>query len=132
MGNEIPMPERIPYPRHDRTLVRALTETGVHIDEPTHGARWVKYKLPPGFSMANVSPYGNIVRWYILDANNTPLFYIRRCRIEKGNPERELRLKRVKNPAWVPYAHILEKLLQGNEGYGGLFTSEYVNAMYEE
>lgn len=74
MGQQLPLPEKIPFPSND--IQKALIQKGFIIED-THYERFVHYLLPKGWRVVNNVTFEKDVHWEFIDQNGKVHFVLK-------------------------------------------------------
>lgn len=93
MGQDLPLPQRIPCP-DDKTLL-CMNKCGITIHDE-YDAKYLEYSLPDNWRMVNDSRREDLPRFHIIDGKNMVHFTI--IGSWKGNYDNELDILMVEEP----------------------------------
>lgn len=111
MGQSLPLPEKIPYPKAE---VRSMMETdGIKL---LGDAEYVAYTLPPYWKMRDVSTRQDLPDYYIVDEDNYGRYHIHGA--WKGTYDNKLYIQHVKEKRLIEPNHEgMEECVTSGIGY---------------
>ncbi len=90
MGNQLPLPTRIPY---NENVMEKMKKDGFDI---IGNSEFVEYKMPSGWSLIDKSERRDIPKWYFCDENGMSRYEI--YGVWKETYDNEIKICRVSEP----------------------------------